>query len=253
MTPTAILAATFTIAFEGLMMFQGKEDGGKFVAIVNACDHSPRIEVYHANKPVDTYTLRSGSKVSFLNATDGPITTTKSYDDHVPRLREYVLAGDIDDDVVKENFHDGVVAYVNLPAGKLTTYRGFTQQVRLMKRIVLYMHKNFCFARFVVLPDIPIHPAGVKLRIDGPGANVEYAITEGDIVIISNISAKKASHFHHYATLLSHDGELGSAALLAANTCTDVHESSLPISVTKVLDDLYPRTPNGDCGPTGNP
>src|ERR1019366_671826 len=72
-----ILAVTFTVAFEGLMMFQGNPDGSKHVAIVNAsCYYNhddPRIEVWRPQSPggqlklVPSFPLKlqTGDAVSF--------------------------------------------------------------------------------------------------------------------------------------------------------------------------------------------
>ena len=66
MTSTQILAATITIAFEGLMLFQGPSSSEKtHVAIVSARDHEPYIEVIDKTHAYGDIKLKKGDQISF--------------------------------------------------------------------------------------------------------------------------------------------------------------------------------------------
>jgi hypothetical protein len=257
MTPAAILAATFTIAFEGLMMFQTEANGYRNVAIVdatNAGHNTPKIEIWsppfnNAPPPID---LVSGDLIRFDGVPRGKITRDDLYGRHVPHIRNYIVTGDIDTNVVNKAPRPGHgLAFVDLPGGAMTTFEGFRDPARLTSPFS--GDQKLCFARFVVMQTEYLK--GTQLVVKRGGNDMRYDVHENDVVIVSNISTQRHSHFYLYGRLLAPGGVLGEAEVLENEkpSCSGEASPDTPASVKAFLLNLYSRLPNGDCGALGNP
>jgi len=272
MIVSEILAATLTVAFEGLMLFQTEANGGKHVAIVEDAMHNPGMEICHrdmSNKidvtkcvPISfqkddivTFDYRP-SDVGSLKVKE---RKDRLYTKHVPKIREFIVNGKVRDDVVNEKTPNaGVLAFVNVPPGKLSTFRTFDEQVDLTKNN--HDHVKICFARFVVLETTISNPALLVVHHRNapvPGRPVPsppiqpYPLNPGDLVFVSNTSDDTSSHFHIYKTLLTNGGKLGAVTVLKPNgTCrnTDGEKTFDPVIEAALAAH---RSPIGDCGPSG--
>jgi hypothetical protein len=256
MTPVAILAATFTIAFEGLLMFQTEANGYRNVAIVDATDayHTAKIELWSPpfqNAPV-AIPLEYGDLIRFGGVPRGKITRDDLYGRHVPHMRNYIVKGDIDNYVANKTPQQGHgLAFVDLPGGAMTTFEGFRDPVRLTSPFS--GDQKLCFARFVVM-QTP-YANGTTLVVKRNGNDMPYDIRQDDVVVVSNISAHADPHFYLYGRLLAPGGELGEAEVLENEKPSCIGEASpdTPPSIKAFLLTLYGRAPNGDCGAVGNP
>ncbi|HKR64673.1 MAG TPA: hypothetical protein VJZ00_13155 [Thermoanaerobaculia bacterium] len=259
MTAGQIAAATFTIAFEGLMMFQTEANGYRNVALVDTDErhkHTAQIEIRDRDgKPREKQILLElGDRVTFEGTVRGEITTDKLYDRHVPHLKKYIIKGDVDVDVAaKTPKPGGALAFVDLPGGAMTTFENFRDRVQLTKHGLFSRKDTLCFSRFVVM-ETP-YSGPTFLVINRNAVTTRHEIRSDDIVIISNISTNPKPHFQLYGQLLAPGGKLGDSEVLEDQKPTCIGEVSpdTPVHVKIVLLDLYRRVPNGDCGPTGNP
>jgi hypothetical protein len=242
------------------MMFQGDGNGGHtHVAIVNATcyykHNDPFVEVWRPLTPggalslINHIPLNAGDTVSF--GVQGNVTASDGYfSQFVPKVTAFVVQGTVDGHVLKNvtmPHDDGVLAFVTLPPGDLTTFGTFDEKVLLTNTGTKY-----CFTRFVVLkaqtdtmlPSLAIHHTialGDPLPID---------IKADDLVIVSN-SSMDQSHVHlpAYSRLLDKDGTLAPIKIIG-EACTD-HALTVSPSIRDVLDGT--QNPHGDCGPIDNP
>jgi hypothetical protein len=261
-----ILAATVTIAFEGLMMFQGNGKGGKHVAVVDAnCyyKHRPIIEIWRKVNPGDTELTRLNPPIE-LNAGDrvelgigtGIVTTSARYRRRVPGLTDFIAQGHVSDDVIEGTTMskvDGVVALVGLPPGRLTTWGAFDEKVRVVGNI-----KEYCFARFVILePDPPISTSAITVHHFGVVNPESFPLQPGDLVIVSNTSTDQYPlHFPAYSRLLDQKDDGGTLLPVSlVHTACDPNDTVILEDTLqqKVLEDIERRVPHGDCGPIDNP
>lgn len=249
MSANAPIAPTFTIAFEGLMLFHGGGAATKSdVAIVDSADgdHKAKLKYHDANGNEQIVDLLRGDIVSF-SLPPGPADTDRKFDKYVVSLDEYTRWGGLDDEVLRPSAsHEGVFARVELPGGGLTTYRTFKERVRLRKWIT---PDERCFPRWILL-ETPF-PNDVTVRIEGTRPT-QHTVPRGGYVIVSNGCVTKGSHFHEYGRLLSTFGWLASATLLEESCQDRDADTTTPLAnrnVIKLLDKLYPNIPNGDCGP----
>jgi len=257
-----ILAITVTIAFEGLMLFQRGPDSQKNVAIVDASDpilyaHKPLIDICHAKSDYKTcetlVELQKDDTVTFNNS-PGKIDLTDLYREHVPELRDFIVYGGVDALVEgKQLGSEGALAFVDLPAGRLTTWGGFDEKVQITKKGgVIRRRANKCFARYVLLAtSVSPTTISVKHKDENP---VAYPIEEGDLLFVSNISQERYHlHFPVYTRLLTNYGQLGPVRMLPENDekCDpEVGKRQFP-EIKDALENRYNRVPHGDCGPTG--
>jgi len=250
-------ATTFTIAFEGLLMFQTEANGYGNVAIVDATDayHTAKIEIWsppfkNASVPIP---LEYRDLIRFDGVPQGKITRDDLYGRHVPHIRNYIVTGDIDNDVANKTPRPGHgLAFVNLPGGAMTTFEGFPDPVRLTSPFS--GDQKLCFARFVLM-QTP-YAQGTQLVVRRGGSDMPpYDINQDDVVVVSNTSTKRHSHFYLYGRLLAPGGVLGEAEILENEKPSCIGEASpdTPPSVKAFLLTLYGRVPNGDCGAVGNP
>jgi hypothetical protein len=272
MTAAHILAATLTIAFQGLMLFQGNSGGmekSKHVAIVDDLygDHKkPYVEIWSSGDAdgelisIGRYALAPTDLVEF-DFSPGIVSPTKLYRRHVPKIEPFIL-GDhhVHDDVHEQTLpHNAVLLFVSLPGGTLTTYQTFEERVAIKKKN--FGKKRKCFARFVVLQTSP-SPTKIKIHHDGQDYN--HDLLPDDLVVFSNAAPPQPpntepySHFHLYEGLLNGSGKrLGDATILDSDPCKEpdmVGTKQFTDRIKAVLDDIAKtRTPNGDCGPIDNP
>src|ERR1044072_1488042 len=141
-----IVAVTVTIAFHGLLYFQSHEDGSKDVAVIDGRREEghhhddPYLAICHADKDgnydvpdcvAHRIVLNKGEVVS-IGLTSGRITTDDRYDEHVPVLKRFISGGDVADDVKNETgSNPGVLAFVSLPGGAMTTWSTFPGMARI--------------------------------------------------------------------------------------------------------------------------
>jgi hypothetical protein len=249
---------TLVVAFEGLMLFQtGKSKKKKHVTIVKALHHEPKLFIFSQFPPdrdgAQQIHLNEGDVVSFEGVHPGPVTHTVLYDDHVPKLRKYVVRGEVHPYVVNQKAKTGVVAYVALPPGQLTTFGGFAESVLLTNKNG--RRPNKCFARFVVLETMITTPVYLIVTDkNGSHSTKEKIDPTNDLILVSNISINhQHPHFPEYHHLLTDDGVLGPIKILDDHTC-DIdagvgYQFRQPIE--DALEALRRPVPNGDCGPTG--
>ena len=240
---------TFTIAFEGLMLFHGGTDTTKTdVAIVDSADGLHKAVIYFRGDSDEP--LRKGDVVRFSLAGHGG-DTDGNFERFVVSLDEYTRLGGIHDNVLSPNAsHDGVFARVVLPSGNLTTYRTFPTEVRLRKWIAA---DDRCFPRYVLLGAVTTTNT-VTVTITGPGRPEPFHrdVDANGCVLISNGCTHIGSHFHEYDRMLSTFGWLASVTLLGTPCRKLDAETSTPRAnrdVIEFLNDRYPNIPNGDCGP----
>ncbi|MEO8379529.1 MAG: hypothetical protein ABI779_07675 [Acidobacteriota bacterium] len=260
MTPAAILAATtFTIAFEGLLMVQTEPSSEyRHLAIVDASDYQHKVTVEIWRWPFGSTfavaeTLVQDDRVSFENVPRGEIETDELYERHVPHLPKHVEEGGVHSYVIDKVPTPGVFGYVDLPGGSMTTFGTFKDHVLLAKSFG--RKDNTCFARFVVLePNASTNDPSLVIT-HAQGETIKYPIREGDLVIVSNTSKMKGDHFHLYTRLLTPGGELRWSKVQHDQKPECVSEASQDTryEVKLLLQSLYGRVPNGDCGAVGNP
>jgi hypothetical protein len=255
-----ILAATFTVAFQGLMMFQGDGNGNHtHVAIVNATCYykhdDPFVEVWRPRTPggalslVSHIPLEAGDDVSF--GVQGTVTASDGYfSQFVPKVTAFVVQGKVDGHVLKSvtmPHDDAVLAFVTLPPGDLTTFGTFNEKVQLASTGTKY-----CFTRYVILQaQTGAMPASLAIHhTNSLAVPLPIEIKSDDLVIVSNSSMdQRHVHLPAYSRLLDKDGTLGAIKIIS-EACTD-H----PLTVTPAVRDVLDGTqdPHGDCGPIDNP
>ncbi len=264
-----ILAATFTIAFEGLMMFQNDGNGGrKHVAIVDATTEfhkNPRITICHKG-PLNNYPLtecgtpvplKPGDEVSF--GTPGSATPSKEYLlGNVPNIKDYIVAGAVHQNVIDKKPVNGVLAFIELSPGELTIWRTFEDPVLLS---MLHGAQVKCFTRYVILKATTTStPAEMKIRNGGSEGNSGIILDDGDLVYVSNTSTDEDhQHFPSYKHLLKQPGgELGDSEVLHNMTCKPIDVAGHVSAVIGIALDAHTKSqdhknPHGDCGPIDNP
>ena len=246
---TDILAATLTIAFEGLMLFHGpSEDKKTHAAIVNAPHHHPFVHVIGRNE----VPLAKGDRITFSTGS-GVGDTDDSFDDNVITLLNHVAVGNVDKQVTLNNVaHAGTLATVQLPDGDLSTFLTFPYRVKLDTWYT--KASTHCFPRYVLLT-VPITgTASIKIEHEGRPPD-EYPIESG-LVVISNggMQGTTDTHFHEYRRLLGTFALMEKATLLK-KTCDPVPPipAGVDRDVIRILQDRVNRIPNGDCGPVDFP
>jgi hypothetical protein len=252
-----VLAATFTIAFEGLMLFQSDAGGRKHVVLVDATDHDHKatIEICslyqgeYNSKYCQPIPLENNDTVSFDGA-PGKLDPDYYYEEHVPKLKDFIVRGHLHDDVVDQTLpHEGVLAFVSLPAGDLSTWGSFDYGVELTTADGT--PEVHCFARFVILSHIRPAPSTLYVHHFQPPKTQPYPIKDGDLIFVSNISQTPPPHFHLQSRLLNAGGALGTAKFTAIACVRTDGRDRFGSAIEKVLFDRDSRVPNGDCGPTG--
>ncbi|MDP9190815.1 MAG: hypothetical protein M3P06_03830 [Acidobacteriota bacterium] len=261
MAATQILAATITIAFEGLMLFQGPSRSEKtHVAIVNAHNHKPYIEVIDSHSYPRIH-LKKGDHISFGRPGIG--YTGHWFDRYVVRLKEHVAFGNVDPAVVlKDANHSGTLAMVELPDGNLTILFTFPERVELDSWLTF--SSTHCFPRYVLLTGVTGDPVTMTIKHQdetGHPAHPPYPIDDNGIVVISNGGPQDEeepySHFHEYRQMLGAFAFLETATFLKDRPCYVGAPQPIPPGldpdVVEALSDRKERIPNGDCGATGHP
>lgn len=256
MAATQILAAAITIAFEGLMLFQGPTTTEKtHVAVVDAHHHTPYVQIFDIDGKELTprIDLNKGDEVAIGAAGVGH--TDYFFEKYAIRLKDHVAFGSVDQDVVLRNVnHSGTLARVDLPDGNLTILATFKYPVRLDSWLTL--PSTHCFPRYVVLTS---KPATWPVKMTITGHPIPYEIPDDAIVIVSNGGPAGSTHFHEYRKMLGTLAFLESATLLNSPPCYGNTPQPIPSTLDpKVVNFLLgaarlPAVPNGDCGPVNNP
>jgi hypothetical protein len=251
-----ILAATLTIAFEGLMMFQEGSGGRQSVLIVDANDrqHHPSIHVCKVEGDVVRHldiNLTNKDVITF--ARSGPVTLDHRFRVSIPELQKFIITGHIDDQVVNLSTQaSGVLARADLPAGKLTTWSNFPEQAEFETDDGQIT--QLCLPRFsILLSQVPLPTDVTITHVDGTMETLQ--VDEHEMVIISNVSVDtEHPHFPHYKKLLASNGILGGVDVLKLRHCnTAIGKGDLSPQIEKILEFFVARTPNGDCGQSRNP
>lgn len=248
-----ILAATFTVIFEGLVAFVGDSATQKtHVAVVNAAGHEAYVLVNGIRAK-----LQKDDVVTF-GLHPGKATTAESFDRRVPNLSEYVLAGDIHDDV-KDQTHpnDGVLAFVTLSNGSLSAEGGFTHPAVFTRRDG---QKDVrCIARSVRFEATAADE--VTVTISGPSrvTPAVYTAPASSQIYVGNVAMTAGMHFHAFGLLLNRRGKLGSTSEDSSYCDPEGRVVEPPndyVNKLKLNPRRFPVTPllpNGDCGPVDNP
>lgn len=269
MTSTQILAATFTIAFEGLMLFQGPSASEKtHVWIVDAPEHNAFVEETDKDgNIVQWIPLTKGDQITFGKKDQIPFGergvgyTGHWFDRYVVTLKDHVVFGNVDQAVVMNDVsHTGTLARAYLPDGNLTILFTFHDRVRLDTWFTF--SSTHCFPRYVLLTT---QTSGVvTTRITHEDGSYEDLEINSGIVVVSNgglphEGKSKVSHFHEYRRLLSTFARLETATFPVDPPCYADLNDPQPIppglddEVVNALRKRIPRIPSGDCGPVDNP
>jgi hypothetical protein len=183
------------------------------------------------------------------------MTLTALYHKHVPELRRYIIAGDVDGRVLRGETKEGAIGYVTLPQGGLTAWGSLKKSAALMTTASHVETK--CFARFVVLtttksPDHLTVFHRKKKTMEDP-----IPLHSTDLIIVSNVSHEEKSHagrhFHLNEQILTDGGKLGLArdGDIICEPVPPVGEEQFREAIEKALQKEEERGPNADCGPTG--
>lgn len=250
MSADAPMHPTFTIVFEGLMLFHGGGDGTKTDVAIVACEdgeHQAKLEYPGDAKPLP---LAKGDAVRF-SLSSAPAATDEKFRKYVVSLDEYTRWGNLHDHVLSPGSqHEGVIARVALPEGFLTIFKTFREQVRLRKWIAA---DDRCFPRYVLLETPSQDDVTVTIERPGRPAPIEIPLARDGYVIVTNGCTRQGSHFHEYQKLLRGLGWLGSVKVLPESQChTPDADTPSPISnpdVIEILERRLPLIPNADCGP----
>lgn len=260
MTANQILATTFTLMFEGLMLFQGDTANSKStVVIVHDATHhkTPSITIYPSKEVIP---LQQGDKVTFSNLAAGVATTKKSFNEHVPKLPQHIKKGHVHDDVIGQSaLNEGIEAVVFLPEGDLTAM-GTLPKVRLEKTTGLTFTKTLCMAELVFLQSEASSDVDLMIHHRVGGVDVlrlKKTIPKDGGVRFSNASDDETfgTHFHLYSALLNKGGEIGKVTAIGGQCGNeaDFLATAKRISSAATAAVATRRIPNGDCGPVDNP
>jgi len=256
--------STPIIVFQGLMLFQTDAEKKKQVAIVddrNGHHTNPHFQIWRLSD-TGSYVLYTKKKfakhdvVSF-NSSTGKITPSKLYKKHVPELRKFIFEGDVDPNVVKQRalFRDGVMAFVNLPAGDVTTWGTLKPSVALIDNRG-FPH-DICFARFTIL--IP-EEAPTEMTVKHNKDKKPYPLEPDDLIFISNIGhmldigipgGPKVGHFSLYGKLLSATSALAEPKVGKLKCPMDGKGQFAKPIERHFQHEATKESPGGDCGPTG--
>jgi len=251
---------TFTLVFEGLMLFYGpSRDWKSHVAIVNApqTHHKPQVAFVDKVKGQQEIKLDKDDLITF-DLTPGPAKTDSKFNDDVITISDYLRTGAVDNDAIDTTTSDdGVLALVTLPKGDLTALGNLGYKVGL-RRWPWQNADERCFPRYVLL-GAPTDK-DVKITIKKKNGNENsYTIDKEGMVTFSNaakFSNPKETHFHEYDRLLSTFGWLASAEITNKG-CPKFDVKMIPPwlneDVLKFLEEHYLAVPNGDCGPVDYP
>ena len=241
MPATHILAATLTIAFEGLMLFQGPSaTEKKHVALVNAPYHHPYVEIIGDGARIP---LNKNDVITF-GPNPGVAHTSSWFDRYVVTLREHAIGSVAQKVVANDVTHDGTLAAVTLPNGDLTILFMMPYAVELRAFTLSSTH---CFPRYVVLKTYD--------NIDTVWINGQpHDIPEGIVVISNGGEQHPDTHFHEYRRMLDEFGIAETATLLNDYPCyVYTTPDGIDPDVVEKLKNRINAIPNGDCGPVDNP